>query len=60
MIARVALSFIIISLLVPFAIIGCSKSGNSREDNNMFTQAKIPAIDTRLPTKIETATFALG
>ena len=60
MISRASLSFVIILLLVPVLIFGCSKTENSSEGVKMLPKVTIPAIDDSVPTEIETATFALG
>ena len=39
MIVRILSFLVIISLLVPVLILGCSDTGNSMEDKNMFPQS---------------------
>jgi len=53
---------IILATVVAGIRVGCNKKSNlNKGENNMTTTApKIPPIDTIMPVKTETATFALG
>ncbi|MFC2065704.1 hypothetical protein ACFLUO_01395 [Chloroflexota bacterium] len=60
MIARILLPLIIVSLLVPVLLLGCSETKIPKQEINMVPNVTIPVIDASMPTGIETATFALG
>jgi hypothetical protein len=59
-IARILLTLTIVSLIVPVLILGCNEANIPKQEINMDPKNVIPAIDTSVPTEIETATFALG
>ena len=60
MIARILLTLIIVSLIVPVLVLGCNETKIPKQEINMVPKTVIPAIDASVPTKLETATFALG
>ncbi len=60
MIARILLTLIILSLIVPVLILGCNETKIPKQEINMVPKIIIPTIDASVQTEIETATFALG
>ena len=60
MTARILLSVIIASFLLPVLLFGCGQTESPRQEVDMVPNVTIPPIDASIPADIETATFALG
>lgn len=58
--ARVLIPLLLVGLVLPSLLIGCSGTENTETGCDVTTKAAIPLIDTYVPPAMETATFALG
>ena len=58
--ARVLISLLLASLVLPSLLAGCDKTGIAEKEHNVTIKAAIPLIDVNVPPAMETATFALG
>ena len=58
--AKVLIPLLLVGLMLPSLLIGCSGTGNTETECDVTTKAAIPIIDTNVPPTMETATFALG
>lgn len=60
MIIRLLMSLLLIALILPTLVIGCSNTKIAEKENSVIQKAAIPPIDASAPIETETATFALG
>jgi len=60
MINRFMIFLLLVTLVLPNVLIGCSDNKTTGQERNMDIKRVIPPIDTSAVTKTETATFALG
>jgi hypothetical protein len=58
--ARVLIPLLLVGLVLPSLLVGCSGTGNTETECDVTTKAEIPPIDAYTPPAMETATFALG
>jgi hypothetical protein len=58
--AKVLIPLLLVGLVLPGLLVGCTKTEGAETEYNMTTKAAIPLIDTYVPPAVETVTFALG
>ena len=59
MIYRIVISLLLITVVSIALLLSCNNK-TVEKDNGVITESTIPPIDSSIPTRIETATFALG
>ena len=57
---KIFLVVLIVSLSVPFFVIGCGENNTLKPEITVPQNRELPRIDASAPEEIETATFALG
>ena len=60
MIIGLLMSLAMVAFVLPTFILSCNNAKIAESDNSVVLKAAIPPIDVSMPTKTETATFALG
>jgi len=58
--ARVLIPLLLVGLVLPSLLVGCSRTGSAEKEYNAAPGAAIPPIDAYVATTTETAAFALG
>ena len=60
MVVRILISLLLVGLLLPTFLFGCSNTEGSKKEDKVVTSGATPLIDTSLFPVTERATFALG
>ena len=58
--AGVLIPLLLVGLVLPSLLVGCSRTGSAEKEYNAAPGAAIPPLDVYVPPATETATFALG
>ena len=58
--ARILIPLLLVGLVLPSLLVGCSRTGSAEKEYNAAHGAAIPPIDAYVATTTETAGFALG